>query len=361
MSIRNFKTLFFFILFVALFSACSNDDEQEDENPVGTGVPEVVTFPPNKISQFKAEGGGTVISEGNSQLTARGLVWSGSPFVTMESAIATSNEGDPIGAFLTTIDRKSETEMFLDSGTTYYTRAYAVNDQGVGYGEELSFTTAETFYVEGEPLTDVEGNVYRTVEMEKEGMTWMAENLKVTSYNNGDPIPFISDMEAWQDDSLGAYCYWENDPSFVQDYGNLHKLTVVRDPRGLCPAGWHVPTNSDWIQLRDHIEDYSTSSSSTPAQLRDEGVDFWVAGPESGNNYSGFSARGGGFRDIGGIGDFQFFGQLASFWCSTEFTDFFGNERGIFFSIGNLSGGPSLFASGNTGFAGLSVRCMKDE
>lgn len=357
MNIRSFKNRFFFIILVALFTACNGDDDQT----TGEGVPEVVTFPANKISQFKAEGGGSVISEGNSQVTASGLVWSDAPGVKLEDAIVSGNEGDPTGAFLTTIDRKSEAEMFLDSNTTYYMRAYAVNDQGVGYGDELSFTTMETFFVEGEPLTDIEGNVYRTVEMEKEGMTWMAENLKVTSYNNGDPIPFIPDMEAFFDDSLGAYCYWENDPSFVPDYGNLYKLTVVQDPRGLCPAGWHVPTNSDWNRLRDQIADYSTSSASTPAQLREEGGEFWVAESEPANNFSGFSARGGGSTSIGGFEDFQFFGQLAYFWCSTEFTDFSGNEGGSFFSIGNSTGGPSLSASGDLDSVGLSVRCIKDE
>jgi uncharacterized protein (TIGR02145 family) len=358
MNIRSFKNRFFFIILVALFTACGDDDE----NPAGTGVPDVVTFPPNKISQFKAEGGGSVISEGISPITTRGLVWSDSPNVTLQSGMVSGNEGDPLGPFLTTIDRKSETEMFLDSNTTYYTRAYAVNGQGVGYGEELSFTTMETFFVEGEPVTDIEDNVYRTVEMEKEGMTWMAENLKVTSYNNGDPIPFIPDTEAWFDDSLGAYCYWENDPSFVPDYGNLYKLTVVRDPRGLCPTGWHVPTNSDWNQLRDHIADYSTSTASTSSQLRDEEVEFWLAESESANNYSGFSARGGGYRgNDNGFGEFQLFGQLASFWSSTEYTDLSGNERATSFSIGNSSGGPSLFGSEYFGFAGLSVRCIKDE
>ncbi|MGB6036125.1 MAG: fibrobacter succinogenes major paralogous domain-containing protein [Cryomorphaceae bacterium] len=357
MNIRKIKTLFFFILFVALFTACSDDDE----NPAGTGAPDVVTFPANKISQFKAEGGGSVLSEGNSPITARGLVWSDAPGVTLANASASTNQVDPTGSFLTTIDRKSETEMFLDSNTTYYTRAYAVNDQGVGYGDELSFTTMETFYIEGEPLTDVEGNVYRTVEMEKEGMTWMAENLKVTSYNNGDPIPFIPDTEAWLEDSLGAYCYWENDPSFVPDYGNLYKLTVVQDLRGLCPTGWHVPTNSDWNQLRDHVENYSTSTADISVQLREEGDEFWVAESESANNFSGFSARGGGYRrNDDGFGEFLFFGQLAVFWCSTPFTDFSGNEGGISFGIGNLSG-AGLTASGNLDFVGLSVRCIKDE
>jgi len=359
MNVRRFKNLFFLTLLVILFEACS----ENDDGPVGeSGVPEVVTFPPNKISQFKAEGGGAVISEGNSPVTASGLVWSDSPVVTLASGIVSGNEGDPLGPFLTTIDRKSEMEMFLDSNKTYYTRAYAVNDQGVGYGEELSFTTMETFYIEGQPLTDVEGNVYRTVEMEKEGMIWMAENLKVTSYNNGDPIPFIPDTDAWFDDSLGAYCYWENDPSFVPDYGNLYKFTVVQDPRGLCPTGWHVPTTSEWNQLRDLVEDYSTSTASISAQLRDDGVDFWSAESVSGNNYSGFSARGGGFRGSdNGFGEFQLFGQLASFWSSTEYTDLAGNERATSFSIGNASGGPSLFGSEYFGSTGLSVRCIKDE
>ena len=361
MNTRSFKKLFFFTILVAIFTACSGDDGDNEDPGDGTGVPEVVTFPPNKISQFKAEGGGSVVSDGNSQITASGLVWSDSPNVTLQSGTVSGNEGVLTSPFLTTIDRKTETEMFLDSNTTYYTRAYAMNDQGVGYGEELSFTTTETFYAEGEPLTDVEGNVYRTVEMEKEGMTWMAENLKVTSYNNGDPIPFVADFDTWVDDSLGAYCYWGNDSSYVQDYGNLYSNIAVRDPRGLCPIGWHVPTDVDWIQLRDLIADYSTSTAGTSSQLREEGVEFWVAESVPGNNYSGFSARAGGYRDISGIGDFQRFGDIAGFWCSTIFTGLNGNERGRFFLVGNLSGGPTLGSSENLDGAGFSVRCIKND
>jgi uncharacterized protein (TIGR02145 family) len=359
MKYRILKPLFFIII-VVLFSACSDEDDPVVDTPAGSGIPELVTFPANMINQFKADGGGAVISEGNSDITLRGLVWSDATGVTLDSAIASTSDGNQIGTFLTTIDRKSETEMFLDSNTTYYMRAYAVNDQGVGYGEELSFTTMENFYMEGEPVADVNGNTYRTVVYEKGGKTWMAENLKTTSYSNGDAIPFISDTEEWKNDSIGAYCYWENDPSFIEDYGILYNYYVVKDPRGVCPIGYHVPDNIEWATLREHIAEFSSSTSNINSQLKEEGLEFWSSGSYQGNNFSGFSARGAGARVSGIFGDFVQIDQETRFWSSSEFQNPIGESVLSAFSIG-FGDNPLLLEDDNIQRFGYSIRCVKDE
>lgn len=361
MKIRILKPLFVIIL-VALFSACNEEDDPVDDAPAGSGVPQLVTFPADKINQGKAEGGGAVVSEGSSDITVRGLVWSDATGVSLDSAIASTSDGNQLGTFLTTMDRKSETEMFLDSNTTYYMRAYAVNEQGVGYGEELSFTTMENFYIEGESVTDINGSTYRTVLYEKGGKTWMAENLKATSFNNGDAIPFISETEAWNNDSLGAYCYWENDPSFIQDYGMLYNYYAVDDPRGVCPTGYHVPDNIEWATLREHIAEYSSSTSNITSQFKEEGDDFWSSNDESRNNFSGFSARGAGIRSASIFGDYERIREQTTFWSSFEYEDVLGETVLSALTIGS-GDFPVLFesSSGNMKHAGHSVRCVKDE
>jgi len=352
---------FVLILSLSALMVSCNEDDPIDNNPAGTGLPEVITFPANKISQFKASGGGVVLDEGSSEITSRGLVWRKTPGVTLENTGAMTVDGDQTGAFLTTINRNSDTDLLLDSNTTYYMRAYAVNDLGVGYGEELSFTTMENFFMEGEPVVDGDGNTYRTVVYEKEGMTWMAENLRTTSFQNGDAIPFLSDMEAWDNDSIGAYCYWENDPYFIEDYGNFYNYFVVKDPRELCPAGFHVPSSAEWAELRDHITDFSSSQTSTSSQLKDAGDVFWSpSNINSGNDFSGFSARGAGIRPASVFGDFQLLQTATYFWTTSEFDAGFGGLGVFAFSIGT-SDDPVIIGSGNIENIGHSIRCLKDD
>jgi len=361
MKFHILKTVFFLIISMALFSGCNEEDDPVDDTPAGSGLPELVTLPATMINQLKADGGGAVVSEGSSDIMVRGLVWSDAPGVTLDSALASTSDGNQIGTFLTTIDRKSETEMFLDSNTTYYYRAYATNDQGVGYGEELSFTTTENFYMEGEPVTDADGNTYRTIYYEKGGKTWMAENLKTTSYSNGDAIPFITDTEEWRNASMGAYCYWENDPSFIEDYGMLYNYYAIDDPRGVCPTGYHIPDNIEWATLREYIAEYSSSSSDINVQLREEGEEFWWnTNLYPGNNFSGFSARGAGLRSSGIFGDYANILQATYFWSSTEYENPIGETVVGTLSIGT-HGFPFLNGDTDIEHFGHSVRCVEDD
>ena len=89
-------------------------------------------------------------------------------------------------------------------------------------------------------VTDVDGNVYPTVKIGNQ--IWMAENLKVTHFRNGDPIPNHTDDAEW-DTPNSAWCAYDNETSNVEIYGRLYNWFAVNDSRGLAPEGWHVPTD----------------------------------------------------------------------------------------------------------------------
>lgn len=92
-------------------------------------------------------------------------------------------------------------------------------------------------------VTDIDGNVYHTVSIGSQ--VWMAENLKVVRYRNGDAIPYVFNDVLWTGLSTGAYSNYNNDVSMANVYGRLYNFYTVTDPRKISPAGWHVPTEND--------------------------------------------------------------------------------------------------------------------
>jgi uncharacterized protein (TIGR02145 family) len=88
-------------------------------------------------------------------------------------------------------------------------------------------------------VTDIDGNVYQTVTIGNQ--IWMAENLKVTHYRNGDEIPNVTVQEDWKNLTTGAYCNYNN----VAVYGRLYNWLAVNDNRNIAPAGWHVPSDAE--------------------------------------------------------------------------------------------------------------------
>ncbi len=92
-------------------------------------------------------------------------------------------------------------------------------------------------------VTDIDGNRYLTVKIGTQ--TWMRENLRVTHYRNGDPVPEILLNADWVADSLGGWCWYDHDPEKDIPYGKLYNWYAVNDPRGICPTGWHVPSDSE--------------------------------------------------------------------------------------------------------------------
>jgi len=101
-------------------------------------------------------------------------------------------------------------------------------------------------------VTDIDGNVYKTITIGSQ--TWMAENQKVTHYQNGDPIPNIIDNEAWGSLTTGAYCDYDNQVSNGLIYGHLYNWYTVQDIRRIAPKGWHIPTDYDWTTLQNYFK-----------------------------------------------------------------------------------------------------------
>lgn len=100
-------------------------------------------------------------------------------------------------------------------------------------------------------VTDIEGNVYQTVLIGEQ--EWMAENLRTSTFANGQPIPFLPDSSDWFTTNSSAWCYPMNDPAYEVIGGKLYNGYAVNDPQGLCPQGWHVSTDQDWMVMEFYL------------------------------------------------------------------------------------------------------------
>lgn len=128
-----------------------------------------------------------------------------------------------------------------------------------GYDLDLSAIFEQAAFIYGDGVTDIDGNEYLTVIIGNQ--EWMAENLRVSRYNNGDTIPTNLTDAQWLNTTQGAYAVFPHDmvpginsyEEMVEAYGKLYNWFAAVDERGLCPPGWKVPDNSDWDQLKFYI------------------------------------------------------------------------------------------------------------
>ena len=95
-----------------------------------------------------------------------------------------------------------------------------------------------------ETLQDIDGNEYNTIKIN--GRIWMASNLKVTKFSNGDPIPNLLKDSQWKNTNGPAYSLFDNSMKNF-DFGCLYNLNAVIDKRNICPKGWHIPTQDETI------------------------------------------------------------------------------------------------------------------
>jgi uncharacterized protein (TIGR02145 family) len=220
-------------------------------------------------------------------------------------------------------------------------------------------------------LQDQDGNVYKTIVIGNQ--EWMAENLKVESYRNGDLLESEIPADQWFNTSVGAWCYYEDNPIYECPYGKLYNWYAVTDSRSLCPSGWRVPSTSDWHMLASNLGSdffeipYSGGSfySNLGGKLKTANLNWWQ-GPNSGSdNSTGFSAIPGGARlpylRGGCTAGFNHLGYEAFFWKIEEL-DY------LYFNNLNLSSFSSNLASYSwynltvtpQGSAAFSVRCIRE-
>jgi uncharacterized protein (TIGR02145 family) len=196
-------------------------------------------------------------------------------------------------------------------------------------------------------VVDFDGNLYKSVIISNQ--EWMAENLKVTHYRNGDVIPFISDNTSWQNLANGAYTWYNNDSLTHQcPYGKLYNWFAVADSRNICPFGWHVPTQDEWTTLSDNLG----GSLSAGSKLKSTGIQYWNTSNNDATNNSGFSGLPGGHRLP--IGAFGAIINNGYWWTASAADNINANYRLLGYNT------SELLSSNSDKTHGFSVRCIKD-
>ena len=190
----------------------------------------------------------------------------------------------------------------------------------------------------GEAIT-YSGVGYSTVQIGDQ--CWFAENLSTTTYLNGDAIPQNLSNGGWSSTTSGAMAFYDNVPT----NSGLYNFYAVNDSRGLCPSGWHVPTDGEWTIMIDHLGGVSVAGDQIKATYG------WNGG-NNGSNSSGFTGLPGGYRyddgtfyDVGGNGS----------WWSSSPTGIGGWYRYLYNYLGN-----DVYRGSHAARLGFSVRCIQD-
>jgi uncharacterized protein (TIGR02145 family) len=210
-------------------------------------------------------------------------------------------------------------------------------------------------------VTDVDGNVYKTAKIGNQW--WMLENLRVTHYRNGEPVPAVSDRVTWANLTTGACCCYENLDGDVATYGRLYNWFAVSDPRGLAPQGWHVPTDAEWQTLERFLGMDQTEARKEEFRGTNEGGKLKVAGtahwnsPNTGaTNEVGFSALPNGGRSVapGYGGNYYYRRERGTFWTATAYSDLLAWYRHLYYDH------AEIYRYYNQKGTGFSVRCVRD-
>jgi uncharacterized protein (TIGR02145 family) len=205
-------------------------------------------------------------------------------------------------------------------------------------------------------MMDIESNVYTTIKIGNQW--WMTENLRVTTFRNGQPIPNGQLSQDWTDSSA-AYCMFQNDPVAP---GLLYNWYAVQSASGLAPAGWHIATDEDWKELEKTLGMSAADADKSGWRGTTEGNKLKLAGTTGWSAYqdnwptneSGFSADAGGCRLPTSVwGDPALFST--GFWWTASSKD---NDRAYYRYLDYKT--STVYRSADSKLYGFSVRCVKD-
>ena len=196
-------------------------------------------------------------------------------------------------------------------------------------------------------VIDIDGNAYKTIVIGTQ--TWMAENLRVTRYSNGDSVPNVTDTAKWMNLLDGAYCNYNNTSSLdtIATYGRLYNWYAATDSRNIAPKGWRVANAEDWLILFDYLGGDTIASN----KLKEAGSIHW-RDPFHSDNSSGFTALPGGFIDKANPFDgLRFFG---CWWVASDYD----NVKAPFFFLFFYD--SKIWKGFNYKLNGYSLRCIKE-
>jgi uncharacterized protein (TIGR02145 family) len=343
----------------------------------------VTTSGVTEISESSAVSGGEVSYEGGLEVNVRGIVWSTSEIPDIEDNEGITENGSGLGEFTSELTGLSEE-------TTYFVRAYATNSFGTAYGQQEFFKTNPGSNAnDGQPclgmptFTDPrDGHVYNTVQIGNQ--CWLTENLKYL------PAVYPPSNGSSSEARYYVYGYLGNDISEAlssdnyKNYGVLYNWPAAMNGeessnanpsgvQGICPAGWSLPSDLDWEELREYLYDeygipntnsvngFSNSLKScrqVDSPLGEECTTSdhprWNSHhTHYGNDQFGFSAFPGGNRNPNTNG-FLAIGLNGFWWTSTEASSTQAVNRTIITNGGSVSRGSAQYK------LGFSVRCVRD-
>ena len=213
----------------------------------------------------------------------------------------------------------------------------------------------------GNGVTDIDGNNYNSVIIGTQ--EWMKENLNVSKYSDGTPIPQVTDPIAWAGLTTGAWCYYNNDPSLGSTYGKMYNWYAVAgiwqaesnpptpaqiaSRKSLAPSDWNVSSVNDWSLLLNYLGGISIAGG----KMKEAGLNHWLDPNTNATDSSGFTALPGGYRANTSLG--QNLTGTGHWWCSDYLAPFAAN----FFQLTWTSG--SVVNSTFDTRTGCSVRWVK--
>jgi uncharacterized protein (TIGR02145 family) len=249
---------------------------------------------------------------------------------------------------------KNLVQMQYNYGEKILFKAYSENYRRVS---TLLPTQSQTVVFEFAPCTDLDGNHYAIVTIGYQ--TWMAENLRylpsvVGSNTSSSTTPFYY-VYGYQGVSINAAKATSN----YNTYGVLYNWPAVMagsagsssNPsgvQGVCPLGWHLPSDAEWVQLADHLGGAGVAGE----ELKESGTSHWLSPNYGATNSSGFTALPGGERS--NDGGFRGLVYSGVWWCTTAYSTNYAWAHGMYYANGDLI---SAYVNNNYGF---SVRCVKD-
>ncbi len=207
-------------------------------------------------------------------------------------------------------------------------------------------------------VTDIDGNLYGSVQIGTQ--CWLTENLRTTTYRDGTAIPNVTDDMAWTQLNDGAWCNYENNPEYDATYGKLYNWFAAANSL-LCPQGWHVPTEAEWLQLEIELgmpggelgwTGYRGSAQNIGGRLK--ATTLWNSLNTGATNETGFSGLPGGYRSGYDAPYFLSLGDFGNWWSASENGAIFAWVRSLycdFEGFDRMDHGKLM---------GFCVRCVRD-
>jgi len=317
-------------LFVRAFAISKNTDNKIDTtygNEVSFfGLHRMKNLSFSNISDlgltFTFEGVKLDTIPGLTTIKGKGICWGTSPGPTSKPGFSQTFEGADTSGFTGTVSN-------LNAATIYYFRTYAINEADTSFSADFVVSTG---------LRDFSSNLYQTKKIGNQ--LWMAENLKSSTFSNGEaivanPVDFV-----WSNTILPSF-----DDSLT-GFGNLYNYYAVVDARNLCPTGWHVPTGADWNTLFESQGGWNIAG----LKLKDN-TTAWGSSILTGQGSSGFRAIPAGLKESSGA--IRLVNKFGYWWAKPT-----GSESPTAVWINNVS--LEAFTGASGAQQGLSVRCVKD-